>query len=132
MARSFRLSLAPVAVAFAALFIALPQRGADLQVRVASTADTFAYQPDEIEAQPGDRIAFVNATKSTHTATCIGCPWDTGDIAPGQTVFLTFDDTASYRFFCRYHGATHDLLGVLIVGDAPPPAVPTQSPAPSP
>lgn len=128
MARSFRVSLAPVAVAFAALFIVLPQRGADLEVRIAATGDAFAFQPDRVEAQPGDRIAFVNPTRSTHTATCIGCPWDSGDIAPGQTVFLTFDETASYRFFCRYHGATHDLVGVLMVGDAPPPASPTPSP----
>jgi len=127
MARTSRFSIVPAAAALAALFIVLPQGGADAEVGMTGTAEAWVFSPASVEIEPGDRVAFINETSVTHSATCEGCPWDAGDVQPGETVMVTFDEEVSSRFFCRYHGAGQGMVGQLLVGDAAPPG-----PAPTP
>jgi len=131
-ARMIKGSILPALAALAALFIVLPTGGGDAEVTMVSVADGgWAFQPAEIEVDEGARIAFSNDSTVTHTATCVGCPWDTGDVQPGETVFLTFDDAARYQFFCRYHGSTGAMTGQLTVGN-PPASTPSPAAPPTP
>ena len=124
--------------AFAAFFMVIPQRGFDRTVvmldapglaRSIGAEEAWSFEPANLEVEPGARIAFRNDSTITHTATCSGCPWDTGDVQPGQTKFLTFDTDAEYQYFCRYHGQQLGMIGTLVVGNPPPP---TTEPTPPP
>lgn len=125
-------SLLPALAALAVLFIVLPRGGGDADVRMVAADAGWAFDPAQIEVSVGARVAFTNDGDVTHTATCVGCPWDTGDVQPGATAFLTFEEDARYQFFCRYHGASHGMTGVLVVGEpTAPPEGATPSPTPS-
>lgn len=114
-----RYALVPVVVALAAFFAVLPQTGADAEVTIAGVPNRFSYQPSTVRVDPGERVAFTNDTRRTHTATCTqpGC-WDSGDIQPGETVFVTMEEEGSYGFVCRYHSRVSGFGGRVIVGDA--------------
>ncbi len=123
-----RYSLLPAAIALAALFIVLPRTGADVTIKFLGSDPNFRLQPTTLRVEPGARVAFENDTRVTHTATCGTCAkdaWDTGDVQPGATVFLTFDDEGSFTYVCRYHT---NLIGQLVVGGAE--ASPSASPSP--
>jgi plastocyanin len=129
MPRWIRYSLFPAAVAFAALFIALPQTGADTTIKIVSTSGVPAYTPGTFSVKAGARVAFENDTRQTQTATCLNCTpkatWDSGDIQPGQTVFVTLPDVATaFDFASRYDEA---LQGRLLAG-----VTEEASPSPSP
>ena len=106
---------------FAALFAVLPSNGAGRKVVLTN----FRFTPATIRVAVGGAVTFENKSKSTHTATCEGCPQDSGDIQPGLLKTLTFTKAGSYRLFCRYHG-DQGMLASITVGKASP------SPSPSP
>jgi plastocyanin len=117
MPRWVRYSLFPAAIAFAALFAVLPQTGADKTIKIVGKEGSLRFQPAIASVEPGARVAFENDTRLTETATCLTCTgkaWDTGDIQPGQTIFLTIPTTAGdYQY-----GSVYDqgLIGRLLVG----------------
>ena len=118
----------PAAVAFAALFIALPQTGAPT-IKIVNKGGTPTYSPSTFSVKAGQRVAFENDTRQTETATCLNCTakasWDSGDIQPGQTVFVSLPDAASaFDFASRYDEA---LQGRLLAGVSE-----EASPSPSP
>lgn len=124
--RLLRWSFVLVVACAAALAMALPHTGADATVRIVQSKGHFVFVPEITRIEPGQRVAFVNETNQTHTAACLDCPWDTGDIQPGQTKFMEFPETFSYPYGCRYHQE----LGRIIVGNAEPSPSPSPSPAP--
>jgi len=117
MPRWIRYSLFPAAIAFAALFAVLPQTGADKTIKIVGREGSLRFQPSSAAVDPGARVAFENDSRFTETATCLNCAgkaWDTGDIQPGQTVFLTLPESSlSYAY-----GSSYDqgLTGILLVG----------------
>lgn len=118
MPRWIRYSLFPAAVAFSALFIVLPQTGADATIKIVDKGGTPTYSPSVLSVNPGARIAFENDTRQTETATCLNCTpnanWDSGDIQPGQTVFVTLPDlAAALDYASRYDEV---LQGKLLAG----------------
>ncbi len=118
MPRWIRFSLFPAAVAFAALFIALPQTGADTTIKIVNRSGTPTLTPSVLSVKAGARVAFENDTRQTQTATCLNCStkaaWDSGDIQPGQTVFVTLpDEAAAFDFASRYDEV---LQGKLLAG----------------
>ena len=117
MPRWIRYSLFPAAIAFAALFIVLPQTGADVTIKIVGPVSSPRFQPVVASVKPGARIAFENDTHATQTATCINCPrdaWDSADIQPGQTVFLRIPQTPGpFDYGSRYN---QNLVGRLLVG----------------
>jgi plastocyanin len=117
MPRWIRYSLLPAAIAFSALFIVLPQTGADVTIKILGPATAPRFQPTISSVKPGARIAFENDTRVTETATCLTCaanPWDTGDIQPGQTVFVVIPATrGAFDYGSRYD---QNLVGRLLVG----------------
>ena len=118
MPRWIRYSLFPAAVAFAALFIVLPASGADATIKIVSRGGPVAYSPTARTLKAGARVAFENDTRQTQTATCLNCSartaWDSGDIQPGQTVFVVLPDrSAEFIFGSRYD---EGLQGRLLAG----------------
>src|SRR5438270_9927192 len=65
MPRWIRYSLFPAAVALAALFIALPQTGADTTIKIVNRGGTPTYSPSVLSVKSGARIAFENDTRQT-------------------------------------------------------------------
>jgi plastocyanin len=109
--------LFPAAIAFAAFFAVLPQTGADKTIKITGTEGALQYRPAVATVAPGARIAFENDTRTTQTATCQTCtgkPWDSGDIQPGQTIFVTLPTTSGTVDY----GSNYDqgLTGRLLVG----------------
>jgi plastocyanin len=130
MPRWVRYSLFPAAVAFAALFIVLPQTGADATVKITGPSSAPSFSPTVRSVAAGARIAFENDTRQTQTATCLNCSartsWDSGDIQPGQTVFVTLPDVrAAFDYASRYD---ESLQGKVLAGVAEEAAT---SPSPS-
>jgi plastocyanin len=133
MPRWLRYSLVPAVFALSAFFIALPRTGGGTPVKIVVSGPAWRYQPLAIRIETGGRIAFVNDTRVTHTASCADCGtrgWDTGDIQPGETKVQTFLAPGSYTFFCRYH-QSEDETGRLAVGVALAPAAASPSPTAS-
>jgi len=124
-------SLIPAVAALSAMFMVLPNGGGDFEVHVVAGEAGFAFDPPEIQIEPGQRVAFINESSATHSARCDGCRaatmWDTGDIQPGETVLVPFDGAEAYRFFCVYHGQ-QGMAGILTVGDAELEPAPSPSP----
>jgi plastocyanin len=122
-----RYSLFPAAVALAALFIVLPRTGADATIKFLGKEGSFHVSPTVLRVQPGARVGFENDTRFTHTATCGSCPkdaWDAGDIQPGETVYLTFDEAGSFTYVDRYNTG---VIGQLVVGSEESSASPSVS-----
>jgi plastocyanin len=116
MPRWIRYSLFPAAIAFSALFIVLPATGADVTIKIVGPATAPRFQPTIASVKPGARIAFENDTRATATATCLTCTanaWDSGDIQPGQTVFLVIP---AARGIFDYGSRYENLIGRLLVG----------------
>jgi plastocyanin len=120
--------LFPAAVAFAALFIVLPQTGADSTIKIVTKGGSPAFSPIVASVRAGARIAFENDTRETETATCATCSarseWDSGDIQPGQTVFVTLPaGSAEYDYGSRYDGSLQGrLLAGVSAGTSPSPS----------
>ena len=70
----------------------------------------FAYQPGELEIQPGDKVTWVNSDSSAHTATSQdGAPleFDSGDLAQGDSFEFVFEGVSSgdeIPYICSHHG----------------------------
>jgi hypothetical protein len=60
-----------------------------------------------------------------HTLTAVDASFDTGEVAPGGSAQLSFDEPGIYRVFCALHGtaAGEGMAGVVVVGEATPAAV---------
>lgn len=108
------LSMIPL-FAFAALFLVLPSSGAQTTVHILRAGTGWKFDPADAKLRAGQRIAFVNDTTVTHTATCDRCAWDTGDIQPGQTKFVTIETKGNNAYHCAYHGQSAKMTGDLTV-----------------
>jgi plastocyanin len=102
-------------LAFAAVFLVLPSSGAQATVHILRAGAGWKFDPAGAKLRAGQRVAFVNDTTVTHTATCDRCGWDTGDIQPGQTKFVTIEATGDDAYHCIYHGQSAKMTGTLTV-----------------
>ena len=98
--RRYQVATVIAVAGFAALFAVLPSRGAGREVKMVD----FQFRPATVRIKAGGAVTFVNESKLTHTATCQGCPLDTGDVQPRTLHTLTFPRAGTYQLFCRYHG----------------------------
>lgn len=106
----------PAAIALSAFFTALPRTGTGTTIKIVGSASSPRFSPAVVTVAPGARVAFQNDTRATQTATCTDCGatgWDSGDIQPGQTVFVDLRTAGSFSFASRYDPQA---TGRLIVG----------------
>jgi plastocyanin len=72
------------------------------------------FEPRTLNVQPGTTVRWVNYDKHSHTVTANDGRWDSGDIPPGGTYSLTFQQPVTY-YYCRHH--TQDrMYGTIVVG----------------
>lgn len=65
----------------------------------------FAFEPEEIAVEIGDRIVFTNHDIAPHTATARDVSWDTGTLEAGEHTELTVTEAWTSDFFCVHHPA---------------------------
>jgi plastocyanin len=85
------------------------------------------FQPSTLTIQAGQTVTFINDDDDEHTAT--GTDFDTGEMNPGESVTVTFDQPGTFTFICQFHADMQAEIVVLAAGDATPQATPEASPA---
>jgi plastocyanin len=80
------------------------------QVHVVEIRD-FAFNPQELEAKPGDMIEFRNMDGAPHTATASNGGFDTGLINPGKAARIQIPGNDAFEYFCRIHPS---MQGVIV------------------
>lgn len=78
------------------------------------------YDPPSVIIDPGQTLTWTNKDHDNHSAT--GATFDTGIIAPGATVKITFTEPGTFRYQCVVHP---EMEGEVVVrGEATPVATP--------
>ena len=87
--------------------------GGDAARGEVSIAD-FAFAPDSLRAQVGQRITWENQdTGVTHTVTADGGAFNSGDLASGKRFSFVFGAAGSFAYHCAIH---RDMRGTVSVG----------------
>ena len=70
----------------------------------------------------GQTLTVSNAGELPHNLTAVDGSFDTGQLQPGQTAELAFDEAGIYKIFCTLHGSVDGsgMAGLLIVGEPDP------------
>jgi plastocyanin len=80
------------------------------EVRIAD----FAFAPDSLRAQVGQRVTWENRdTGVTHTVTADGGAFNSGDLASGKRFSFVFGTAGSFAYHCAIH---RDMRGTVSVG----------------
>lgn len=113
-----RVTLVPLVVAFAALFVILPRTGGDGTIQMSGTAGSYSFEPSELNVdEAGVRIRVVNDSDTTHTMTSVVEGFDLV-VQPGEAKFLSAGQSGTLDYYCRYHGTSDEMTGKLAVGGA--------------
>ena len=86
--------------AFAALGGAAAATGAPAAV---IHIKNFTFGPSTVTVAPGQQITWVNDDPVPHTATDAQKGWDTGQLAPGASMSVTFTRAGTYAYMCAVH-----------------------------
>lgn len=61
------------------------------------------FVPDNVDAQPGDTVTWVNRDIVPHTATGRDGSWDTGTLAKNESTSIVVAEGMASAYFCRFH-----------------------------
>jgi plastocyanin/uncharacterized membrane protein YozB (DUF420 family) len=64
----------------------------------------FAFDPAALTIPAGTQVRFVNLGRARHSATADDGSWDTGLLAGGESVVITFDQPGTFAYYCILHG----------------------------
>jgi plastocyanin len=74
----------------------------------------FAFAPDSLRAQVGQRVTWENRdTGVTHTVTADGGAFNSGDLASGKRFSFVFGTAGSFAYHCAIH---RDMRATVSVG----------------
>ena len=79
----------------------------------------FAFQPAAIEVPVGESVTWTNNGDETHTASSE--TFDTGEVSPGSTASVAFDEEGSVSYFCSIHPEMTGTVTVVGESEEPPP-----------
>jgi plastocyanin len=84
------------------------------QASGAKTVDInhFKFHPATLEVAKGTRVVFSNSSGTAHTATDKGA-FDSGQIKPGDSFAVRFEQKGTFRYHCEIHPFMH---GKIVVG----------------
>lgn len=87
--------------------------GAGATASAATSVDInhFAFHPPTLRVRQGARVAFVNSSNVTHTATRAGS-FNTGHIKPGKSVTVRFNQKGTFAYHCNIHPFMHGKIVV--------------------
>lgn len=106
-----------LAIALAAVLLVAGDKGsaAGAGARASATKSVdinhFAFHPGTLRVRRGARVAFVNSSNVTHTATRAGS-FNTGRIKPGKQVAIRFKHKGSFAYHCNIHPFMHGKIVV--------------------
>jgi plastocyanin len=127
---------APLALVLAFLSlvsIGIGGQQATAQGTEAVTIAGFAFSPAALTIEAGTTVTWTNQDSATHTATADDGSFDTGNIAQGQSVSITFDTPGTFTYHCSIHPNMVASITVTEAGGQPAPteapAAPTQAPS---
>jgi plastocyanin len=90
------------AAALAAILVG-PLSGASSTADRAVAIPGKLFEPERLEVLVGDTVTWTNSDAVTHTVTADDGSFDSGDLEPGGTFFLTFDRPARLAYHCAIH-----------------------------
>jgi plastocyanin len=104
-----------LAVAVLGVFAAMPAAPAGSADREIAAGDFF-FGPDYVTVDPGDTVTWRIADSVHDVVSRRGAPasFDSGDLDPGETFALRFDQPGRYEYLCTLHPTLMD--GVVQVG----------------
>lgn len=109
--RAILISAAMAVFASSALGVAFAQDG----LRVEAQDNVFL--PDTISVNVGDTVVFDNTGDLPHTAEASDGSWDSGNLDPGQTFSVTFEEPGTVDYICAYHEVV-GMVGTIEVADS--------------
>jgi len=116
--------LAPGALAL--VLAAVPGCGSHARHAVARQVviRSFAYDPADLAAAPGDTVVWVNEDIVPHTATSAQAGWNTGSIAPDSSARVVLGRRSFGPYACSFHP---NMKGILTRNGARPASLPHPS-----
>ena len=87
------------------------------QAAAAVIAQETTFSPPTLTVPAGTTVTWTNTDQAAHTVTADDGSFDTGFVAAGQTVSLTFATPGTYPYYCIPHGAPGGagMAGVVVV-----------------
>ncbi len=97
--------------------------------KIVDMTATLNFAPNAVTINSGDTVEFRNISTFTHTVSTEADttveqqavllpngaePFNSGDVAPGQTFTHTFTTPGTYRYFCEPH-VGQGMIGTVIV-----------------
>jgi plastocyanin len=74
--------------------------------------DHFKFHPQTLDVAKGTKVVFSNSSGTAHTATEKGV-FDSGQIKPGGSFAVRFEQKGTFRYHCEIHPFMH---GKIVVG----------------
>ena len=65
----------------------------------------FKFGQAELRVKAGTTVVWMNRDSVVHTVTADGGAFDSGDVAPGKSWSMTFDEPGTYAYHCAPHAA---------------------------
>jgi len=65
--------------------------------------DSWAYDPQTLTVNVGDKVTWVNNGEDVHTVTSDDSSFDSGDMKHGASWSYTFTTPGTYTYFCAPH-----------------------------
>ena len=62
-----------------------------------------AFNPLRARVTAGDRLRFLNNGEMAHRVSARDGSWSTGTLAPGMSVYITFDEPGTFLYHCEIH-----------------------------
>jgi plastocyanin len=63
----------------------------------------FAFQPSSVQVTAGSSVTWSNNGAEPHTATAGDGSFDTGEVGPGSSASVSFDQAGTFSYFCSIH-----------------------------
>jgi plastocyanin len=102
------------------------------RIHIVQMLDGHRFEPAQVRINVGDSIEWRNNSREPHTVTADpemaadpahvavpegADPFDSGEIAPGDSFVLTFDQPGIYHYICLPH-EEHGMTGTIVVRDS--------------
>ncbi|MDQ3955712.1 MAG: cupredoxin domain-containing protein [Actinomycetota bacterium] len=92
----------------------------------AQTAEVSAvdneFEPSELEVSSGTEVTWTNNGESPHTVTSSDGSFESsGNLDPGESYSVTFDEGDEFPYYCEYHGSEDGtgMAGTIVLAREP-------------
>jgi len=90
-------------------------RSVSAQSTVNVSIENFSFSPASISVSAGDTVVWTNNDSVAHTVTSTDGAFDTGDIAPGASASVTFENAGTFAYICSIHPSMTGSVDVAAV-----------------